>query len=456
MPLSEYLAVSAPGPELAPLTEAIAQIGELPVLDRTVQRVLALCREEDSSTAELISALEHDAAFAANLLRFANSAYVARPVPVRTIRQAVMMAGRERIGRLAMEAATCRFLERAAGNGRASVGLMQVHASAVASCALELARRAGAAPDVAHLGGLLHDIGKLVMPLAFGEQALDEIAATAPAGPARVALERERCGCDHALAGALLAGASGVDAPVIAAILTHHDPDAAPTAETACVQVANALVGMLMGTDPDPDLLGQALDVLEMPTTVLDELVAHAGQLGMSASAAPSDDGALTSRIAALEEQASTDELTGLANRRRWKERARDLLVEGGGAVMMCDIDHFKQINDQNGHATGDLVLSEIARILSHHGLAGRLGGDELVLLAPVPHDRARATAEVILSQVRDAFAPGAIRGWDAGISIGVALVSAEHSDLSALLTAADDALYEAKRAGRGRVVIAG
>jgi putative nucleotidyltransferase with HDIG domain len=51
---------------------------------------------------------------------------------------------------------------------------MQVHTSAVASCALELAHRTGADAEVAHLAGLLHDIGKLVMPLAFGEQALDE------------------------------------------------------------------------------------------------------------------------------------------------------------------------------------------------------------------------------------------------------------------------------------------
>src|SRR5438552_17058937 len=93
------------------LVAAVEQIGELPVLDRTVQRVLALCRDEDSSTADLISALENDAAFAANLLRFANSAHAARPMPVKTIRQAVMLAGRVTVGRLAVEAAPCRYLE---------------------------------------------------------------------------------------------------------------------------------------------------------------------------------------------------------------------------------------------------------------------------------------------------------------------------------------------------------
>jgi GGDEF domain-containing protein len=53
--------------------------------------------------------------------------------------------------------------------------------------------------------------------------------------------------------------------------------------------------------------------------------------------------------------------------------------------VTICDIDQFKPVNDHNGHAIGDLVLSEVTRILSHHGVAGRLGGDEFVLLAAVP-----------------------------------------------------------------------
>ena len=122
--------------------------------------------------------------------------------------------------------------------------------------------RSGEALEVAHLGGLLHDIGKLVMPIAFGEQELDRIAATAIGGPTRVDLERERLGCDHAQAGAMLALASQVDEPVVEAILAHHDPDGASTIEIACVQVANAVVGMLMGIDPDPVLVTRGLDVL--------------------------------------------------------------------------------------------------------------------------------------------------------------------------------------------------
>ena len=414
-----------------------------------------LCRDEDSSTGELTAVLENDAEFAANLLRFANSAYASRPVRVRTIRQAVTMAGRVAIGRLAIEAATYRFLEKAPGNGRASVGFMHIHSCAVGSCALELAQRSGGAVEVAHLGGLLHDIGKLVMPIAFGEQALDQIAARATAGPARVALERERLGCDHAQAGAMLALASHVDEPVVAAILAHHDPDGATTIEVACVQLANAVVGMLMGTDPDPLLVTRGLRVLQLDATVLDEVAVHAAQPETSAPLDDRGPGALAARIAALEEQAGSDELTGLANRRKWKRDAREHVLRDGGAVMICDIDNFKQVNDRSGHLTGDLVLSEVARILSHHGFAGRLGGDELVLHASVPPDEAGELAQRILERVLDAFPPGSIDGWEAGISIGIAIATPDQQDISALLGAADDALYQAKRAGRHRFEIA-
>jgi len=306
------------------------------------------------------------------------------------------------------------------------------------------------------VGGLLHDIGKLVMPIAFGEETMDQIASQALAGPARVALERDQLGCDHALAGALLARASYLDEPVVAAIAAHHDPATESTPEVACVQLGNAIVGMLGGIDADPLLIDHALATLELDATVLDDVAAHAApRTGSAPSLSPAADG-LAARVAALEEQAGSDELTGLANRRRWKREAKDRILTVGGAVMICDIDHFKQINDRSGHLTGDLVLSEIARILSHHGFAGRLGGDELVLLAgAATAGDAAELAERILTRIREAFPADTIAGWDGGLSIGIALATPAQRDLSALLGAADEALYEAKREGRGRFAIA-
>ena len=87
---------------------AIATLRRFPGLRR--QRVIALCDDENATTADLVEALECDQSFSANLLRFANSAAQAHPIRAKSVRQAVMLVGRVSLRRLAIEAATFRFL----------------------------------------------------------------------------------------------------------------------------------------------------------------------------------------------------------------------------------------------------------------------------------------------------------------------------------------------------------
>ena len=185
---------------------ATVEIGSLPVLDGTVQRMLALLDDPDSSSSAAVAAIEQDADFAAQLLRLANSAYYGRRSNWRTVRQAFAAIGRAATRRLCLECATYRFLQRAPGNGSASRGQLHLHALTVATFADEIARRTAVPVETAHLAGLLHDFGKLVMPLAFGEERLDELACAYPAGGvARAIAEWEHFGIDHAHAGALYA-----------------------------------------------------------------------------------------------------------------------------------------------------------------------------------------------------------------------------------------------------------
>src|SRR5512135_248974 len=125
------------------LDEAIERLGPLPILHGTFTRVLELADDPQSSTAELVAALERDEAFAANLLRLANAAQYARRIRARTIRHAVTLVGRRAVRRLCLEVATYRFLELAPGNGGVSRGQMHVHAVAVAACAHAVAEKAG-------------------------------------------------------------------------------------------------------------------------------------------------------------------------------------------------------------------------------------------------------------------------------------------------------------------------
>ncbi|MGC1818156.1 MAG: diguanylate cyclase [Casimicrobiaceae bacterium] len=168
---------------------------------------------------------------------------------------------------------------------------------------------------------------------------------------------------------------------------------------------------------------------------------------------------------AQLRDQAVHDPLTGLHNRRYLDETMRRELVRAARydqpvGIVMCDIDHFKVVNDRYGHPAGDEVLRAVARLLNTGGrgsdVACRYGGEEFVLLFPdMPRDAAYARAE----QLRVALAAKRITSGAAAIQItasfGVAVFPENGTTVDALIGAADLAMYEAKKAGRNRVVVA-
>jgi diguanylate cyclase (GGDEF)-like protein/putative nucleotidyltransferase with HDIG domain len=434
----------------ARLPGAIERLGRLPVLSATVRRVRALALAEDTGVGEMVAALEADQGLATDLLRYANSAASARPLRVRSIRAAVTLVGRKAIGQLALEAATFGFFQRAPGNGGRSVGELHLHAAAVAAAAQTVAERAGANTDVAHLAGLLHDVGKLVLPMAYGDAAVDAVVAAHPSGLARAGAERAAFGTDHAAAGGLVAAASLVDPEVVEAIAGHHG-GATCTAiagrEAACVIVADAIAGLAAPAGADAALLAAALDRRGLELADLEDVA-----VGLGSGMRPNVD--ISARLAELERQARTDDLTGVLNRRHWLATVRRTLAAGQpGSVLLCDIDHFKRVNDGFGHATGDVVLTEVARRLGQRGTAGRIGGDEFAVWIPGGAVECRDAADAILRDVADAFGRDA-GGPAVGVSIGGATTSPGDGSLTAALSAADAALYDAKRAGRGRAVV--
>ncbi len=390
--------------------------------------------------------IESDEAFAANLLRYANSAANARPIRARTIRQAVTLLGRRALVRIALEAATYRFLERFPGGAHLSRGQLHVHAVTVAAYAYTTAELRGAHTDTAHLAGLLHDVGKLLMPAAFGVVALEEIAAEQPVGAARAALERKRLGLDHAAAGALLVGLTEPDDAVTKAIAYHHGGPtglACPTREAACVQIADSVAHLLAGHEIDRTLLGIALEKLDAGTELLDEVAERAGVAPAGAA------GDLSEAVGRLEAVAHTDDLTGLHNRRSWIDTVRRELEAGtAGTLLICDVDAFKTVNDLHGHRSGDIVLAEVARVLSRHGVAGRIGGDEFGVWVRGSEELGRAAAAAMAEDVEATLPVELVTAEPpVGLSVGLAVTPDGGADVMELIEAADRDLPRDRRA---------
>jgi diguanylate cyclase (GGDEF)-like protein len=214
---------------------------------------------------------------------------------------------------------------------------------------------------------------------------------------------------------------------------------------------------VLAGLDPStPERRGAAMDAGASDYFQLPEefqlLAARAGQLV-----------AHRLTVERLRAEADQDYLTGLANRRRFRkalgqevERWRRYRMPC--ALLMLDIDHMKRVNDTHGHPAGDRVIRFIADVLAElsrdNDTAARLGGEEFaLLLAGTDAEKAYAAAERVRLAVAERPLPevGGVT-----VSLGVAACPSSALTERELFSASDAALYQAKRSGRNRTVLAG
>jgi diguanylate cyclase (GGDEF)-like protein len=168
-------------------------------------------------------------------------------------------------------------------------------------------------------------------------------------------------------------------------------------------------------------------------------------------------------REAALYQQAHYDQLTGLPNRQLFKDRlgravesaARD---KHSGALLFVDLDHFKAVNDSEGHMVGDQLLKMAAQrlrdSLRRADTVARLGGDEFtILLSHIEGlDEASHVADTVVEMLADPFVIDGVEHF-VGASIGIAVFPGDGDDADQLLQSADTAMYQAKDRGRGRSV---
>ncbi|KQN97776.1 GGDEF domain-containing protein [Paenibacillus sp. Leaf72] len=156
-------------------------------------------------------------------------------------------------------------------------------------------------------------------------------------------------------------------------------------------------------------------------------------------------------RLIATYQSSITDGLTGLYNRRTFNMKAGQLMKRGKGvAVIFCDIDNFKQLNDTQGHHKADIVLKQVSEILKEEsagiGTAGRYGGEELLTCITLDKVKPERVAESIRKRVE--------LETIVTISVGVCIAK-KNADIQELVKAADEAMYTSKKSGKNRVTIA-
>ena len=203
--------------------------------------------------------------------------------------------------------------------------------------------------------------------------------------------------------------------------------------------------------DQDGELLGRIWaddpeDRLRPSTALLEALAVFANQATMAIVAA--------GQLEQLRMLAEQDPLTGLLNRRTFMRELEQEVERAGRydrslALVLCDLDHFKALNDTLGHPTGDEALRRLAEVVTGGLRAGdsafRIGGDEFALLLPeTTEDEAEKAAHRLAAAFRVAADPAFAQ---LGITFGVATVPEDANDPEALIRRADAALYERKRA---------
>jgi diguanylate cyclase (GGDEF)-like protein len=471
---------------------------QLPSLPAIAVRVLELAKQSNASVGNLAKVISSDPALAAKVLKTVNSSFYGLPHQVSTINHALVLLGIQTVKTLALgfSLATSLNSKKSAHFDYVRFWRQSLY-SAVAARTLAKAVQSKE-PEEAFLAGLLSDIGTLAMHRALGREYDVLLEASEGDQVKLVALSREKFDLDHAQVGGALAEHWKFPPAMVEPIRQHHNLTQKSNDPRSLVRIvyAGVLCGQVFAAK-HAGLLQRAKNELSNglklpPAKILSifaEIHAQTKELadlfeiniepGRSYHDIEQDarqtlvEITLQSQlqtqnaqrqIQALQTEATTDGLTGLANRNRLYQFMRQALEQATRAgkplsVLFLDLDNFKAINDTYGHQAGDEVLECTAELLKSllgkDELAARYGGEEFVM---VLNAKDSVAAAKLADKIRTAIQTKRIasKGTDISFtaSIGVATSDAAHRFKSPdeLIAAADGAVYAAKSGGRNCV----
>lgn len=244
--------------------ELIDKIDDFPSLDPVVSRVILLVSDPDSSARMIAHEIARDAGLTARIIRLSNSALFGHVRQISNLEHAVVILGTQEIFNLVVRTATFDFIQ--SGSDRLLFINFWRHFVTTATAARSIAGNwASEARDLAYLGGLLHDIGKVVFAMTMPEKYTSLLNDNGTVPGKLLDLERDCFGCDHQLLGRKLLDHWNFPSLLVNAAGSHHGNSSEPSGKIGflrLIEIANLLAHSIQGYSPEPSQLDSILEEL--------------------------------------------------------------------------------------------------------------------------------------------------------------------------------------------------
>ncbi|HEV7300430.1 MAG TPA: GGDEF domain-containing protein [Tepidisphaeraceae bacterium] len=485
----------------AALIEKIRQCPNLPSLPTIAMQVLNLAQRADVDIAEIARIISKDPALSGKILRTVNSSFYGRSQHVSTISQSLVILGLQSVKTLVLGFSLVTNLAKSKSKGFKHLTYWKRSVYAATASRTIAAKINLVQQEEVFLIALLMDIGMLVLDQVIGEE-YGEIHAGLTSHGGLSAAEHAALGLTHADVSGMIAEQWKLPPILTEPMAKHHTPerveDPALRKLTEVVEAASRCADVFVDDSAAgaiADVRARCMSQWSMTEADADALLNEIGtrtkevaslfdiNIGTAASyeailkranealveitlASQQQVSTLAEQNVKLKKAATTDALTGLANRATFDEFLATRFQEAmaGGApisLLMLDIDKFKSVNDRFGHPTGDAVIRHVSKLLQSAAratdLAARYGGEEMTLVLP---GTPRGVATGIAESIRRAIAanPSNVDSGKLPVTASIGVATFEPSgplkSPAHLIKAADLAVYAAKKGGRNCVKV--
>lgn len=499
------------------ITCRIRDADDLPSLPQVAIEVLRLAQAEDASLADIGRVVQNDPALTGKLLKVVNSSLFGMSRKISSLHEAMVVLGLRTVRVMVLSFSLVDEMNKARPGGFNYRDYWRRSITTAVAARLFAENSVRAIADEAFISGLLCDIGMLAAARVAHDLYDPVLETHHESNEPLQSVEQQLLGTTHEAVSEQLLGHWGLPEALCSAVGGHHQPFVSTSADPSSPrQLANvvraaARIADLFCSEIDPTRLDEVsrevVGGLGISDTalrgVLESLDGHvtetaslfslnistpqsyheiqtqaAAQLARLSIAAELERAEIAQREEAARQQvealnsqnrelaqlATTDALTGLANRAAFEQHLAYACTQGPKplGLILLDADHFKEINDTHGHRAGDLVLKLLGQLMiklqPEGGLAARYGGEEFALIVPgVDPQELKALAETLRRAVANVRIPIGQQTIHLSASLGAVHLGAADDTIAPerLVELADSCLYDAKRMGRNRAVSA-